>query len=46
MDADFVAILEVCGFNDWLIAELHKWKCHEVVLIHPLHFRGSHSEGN
>ena len=35
MDADFVAILEVCGFNDWLIAELHKWKCHEVVLIHP-----------
>ncbi len=35
MDPQFMAILEVCGFNDWLIAELHKWKCQEIVLIHP-----------
>ena len=35
MDPDFMAILEVCGFNDWLITELHRWKCHEIVLIHP-----------
>ena len=35
MDADFVAILEVCGFNDWLIDTLCKWKCHDIVLIHP-----------
>ena len=35
MDSEFMAILEVCGFNDWLIAELHKWKCQEIVLIHP-----------
>lgn len=34
-DPEFMAILEVCGFNDWLIAELHQWKCREVVLIHP-----------
>ncbi len=35
MDAEFMAILEVCGFNDWLIEELRKWKCREIVLIHP-----------
>ena len=35
MDAQFMAILEVCGFNDWLIEELRKWKCREIVLIHP-----------
>lgn len=35
MDSEFMAILEVCGFNDWLIAELRRWKCREVVLIHP-----------
>ena len=35
MDSQFMAILEVCGFNDWLIAELHQWNCQEVVLIHP-----------
>ncbi|MCA9257653.1 MAG: IS110 family transposase [Planctomycetales bacterium] len=34
-DAEFVAILEVCGFNDWLIIELQKWRCKEIVLIHP-----------
>jgi transposase len=35
MDPEFMAILEVCGFNDWLIEELRKWNCQEVVLIHP-----------
>jgi transposase len=35
MDSEFMAILEVCGFNDWLIAELRCWKCQEIVLIHP-----------
>jgi hypothetical protein len=35
MDAEFMAILEVCGFNDWLIAELRRWKWQVIVLIHP-----------
>ena len=35
MDAEFMAILEVCGFNDWLVEELRRWKCREIVLIHP-----------
>lgn len=35
MDGSFMAILEVCGFNDWLIEALHEWKCCEIVLIHP-----------
>ena len=35
MDPEFMAILEVCGFNDWLLAELGKWNCREIVLIHP-----------
>ena len=34
-DAEFMAILEVCGFNDWLVEELRRWKCREIVLIHP-----------
>ena len=35
MDAQFMAIVEVCGFNDWLIEELRKQDCREIVLIHP-----------
>ncbi len=31
----FMAILEVCGFNDWLIALLEEYGCREIVLIHP-----------
>ena len=34
-DDGFMAVLEVCGFNDWLIALLHEYGCREVVLIHP-----------
>ena len=35
LDAEFMAILECCGFNDWLIKELRKYNCREIVLIHP-----------
>lgn len=31
----FMAVLEVCGFNDWLLALLLEFGCREVVLIHP-----------
>lgn len=34
-DSQFMAILEVCGFNDWLIDLLQQYDCREVVLIHP-----------
>ena len=33
--ASFVAVLEVCGFNDWLIRLLHEYRCHKVILIQP-----------
>jgi transposase len=35
MDTQFMAILESCGFNDWLIEELRERNCREIVLIHP-----------
>lgn len=31
----FVAVLEVCGFNDWLIKMLRDYRCHKVILIQP-----------
>jgi transposase len=31
----FVAVLEVCGFNDWLIRLLHEYRCPKVILIQP-----------
>src|SRR5690606_14290021 len=31
----FMAIVEVCGFNDWLLQRLEQAGCREVVLIHP-----------
>jgi transposase len=31
----FVAVLEVCGFNDWLIRMLREYHCHKVILIQP-----------
>jgi transposase len=31
----FVAVLEVCGFNDWLIRMLREYRCHKVILIQP-----------
>src|SRR5215469_14000662 len=34
-EASFVAVLEVCGFNDWLIRMLRDYRCHKVILIQP-----------
>ncbi len=31
----FMAIVEVCGFNDWLLERLAQENCREIVLIHP-----------
>jgi transposase len=31
----FIAVLEVCGFNDWLIRMLRDYRCHRVILIQP-----------
>ena len=31
----YLAIVEVCGFNDWLIKMLAECGCQEVILIHP-----------
>lgn len=34
-DGGFVAIVEVCGFNDWLLKLLDQYDCRETVLIQP-----------
>ncbi len=34
-DEHFTAVLEVCGFNDWLIRMLRDYRCHKVILIQP-----------
>jgi transposase len=31
----FVGVLEVCGFNEWLIRMLQDYRCHKVILIQP-----------
>lgn len=31
----FQAIIEVCGFNDWLIEMLNNFRCDRVVLVQP-----------
>jgi transposase len=31
----FVAIVEVCGFNDWLLKLLREYGCREIVLVQP-----------
>ena len=31
----FVAILEVCGFNDWLLKMLREYGCRDTLLIQP-----------
>jgi len=31
----YMAIVEVCGFNDWLIKKLKEYKCSEVVVMQP-----------
>ena len=30
-----IAVVEVCGFNDWLIRLLRDYRCHKVILIQP-----------
>jgi transposase len=34
-EGGFAAIVEVCGFNDWLLKMLTEFGCHETVLIQP-----------
>ena len=31
----FIAVLDVCGFNDWLIRLLRDCYCHQVIPIKP-----------
>ncbi len=31
----FIAVVEVCGFNDWLLKLLQDYRCHRVILIQP-----------
>ena len=34
-EGGFVTILEVCGFNDWLLKRLEEYGCRETILIQP-----------
>jgi transposase len=34
-EGGFVAILEVCGFNDWLLKLLAEYGCRETILVQP-----------
>src|SRR5208283_5850673 len=34
-EGGFVAIVEVCGFNDWFLKLLADYGCKEVVLVQP-----------
>lgn len=34
-EGGFVVILEVCGFNHWLVKMLHEYGCQQVILIQP-----------
>jgi transposase len=31
----FMAVIEVCGFNDWLVELLQEYGCREIVLVQP-----------
>ena len=31
----FMAIVEVCGFNDWFLELLREFECREIVLLQP-----------
>lgn len=35
VDGGWAAIVEVCGFNDWLLNMLAEYECREIVLIQP-----------
>ncbi len=34
-EGGFMAILEVCGMNPWLIEMLHEYDCREIVITQP-----------
>ena len=34
-EGGFVAIVEVCGFNDWLLKLLKEYGCRETILVQP-----------
>ena len=34
-EGGFVAIVETCGFEDWLLGLLQEYDCREVVLVQP-----------
>jgi transposase len=34
-EGGFIAIVEVCGFNDWLLKLLTEYGCREIVLVQP-----------
>ena len=31
----FMAIIEICGFNDWLLEMLHEYGCRKIILVQP-----------
>jgi len=31
----YMAIVEVCGFNHWLLEKLKEYQCNEIVVIQP-----------
>jgi len=34
-EGGFVAVVEVCGFNDWLLKMLDEYGCREIIVIQP-----------
>ena len=34
-EGGFVVILEVCGFNDWLLKLLREYECRETIVVQP-----------
>ena len=34
-DGGFLAILEICGMNDWLVKMLQEYGCREIVVVQP-----------
>lgn len=34
-DGGFLAILEICGMNDWLVKMLQEYDCREIIVIQP-----------
>jgi transposase len=34
-EGGYVALVEVCGFNDWLLDRLPTWGCRKILLVQP-----------